>query len=372
MSTTDHVDTIPEGLSADYDGFITSILSRQDPYTIDDLEALHLAEEERFERHKLAHESILQVNTVSSSWNLKNQHKKKPSTYPFRGGRLQHPTGSCPPNPHPPVRSSLHHDASWNSAKPICQICHKTGHTADTCWHRYDPPTIHSYNANISHYTSSMDYDSTPSILGAPSTIEDPLWYPDTSVTHHITKDSKFFTHKQPYHGNADLKLDNKQGTSISHTGSAVYTDPHSHTMFKLHNMLHVPTITKNRISVAQFAKDNNVYFKFHSSLCYVKNQATHQILVQGVIKAGLYVFLPSLSMPAPSVFYASYKPKIPLLQLWHNRLGHCNFIVVKHILNDYHISYPSQTQFCAPCIQGKLHQLPFHTSFTQYTEPLQ
>ena len=39
----------------------------------------------------------------------------------------------------------------------------------------YDPLVTESYNANISHYTSPMDYDSTPSILGAPSTIEDPL-----------------------------------------------------------------------------------------------------------------------------------------------------------------------------------------------------
>jgi len=202
MSTADHVEAILDGLYADYDGFITSILSRQDLYTVYNLEALLLVQEEQFERHKLAHDSILQVNNVSSSWNLKNQHKKKPSTYPFHGGRSQHPTDFRTPSLRPHVCSLLHHDASWNSTKPICQICHKTGHTADTCWHRYDPPPTHSYNANISHYTSSMDSDSTSSILGAPSTIEDPLWYPDTGATHHITKDSKFFTHKQPYHGN--------------------------------------------------------------------------------------------------------------------------------------------------------------------------
>jgi len=78
--------------------------------------------------------------------------------------------------------------------------------------------------------------------------------------------------------------------------------------------MLHVPAITKNMISVTQFAKDNNVYFEFHDNLYYVKHQATHQILLQGVIKDGLYVFLPSLPTPTHSVQYASYKPKIPTL----------------------------------------------------------
>ena len=52
--------------------------------------------------------------------------------------------------------------------------------------------------------------------------------------------------------------------------------------------------------------------------------------------------------------------------------MGHCNFTVVQNVLNECNISYTSQKQFCAPCIRGKLHQLPFHTSVSQYTEPLQ
>jgi len=59
----------------------------------------------------------------------------------------------------------------------------------------------------MSHYTSPMNYDSTLSILRAPSTIEDPIWYLDTGVRHHITKDSNIFTKKQPYQGNDDLNF---------------------------------------------------------------------------------------------------------------------------------------------------------------------
>jgi len=107
--------------------------------------------------------------------------------------------------------------------------------------------------------------------------------------------------------------------------------------------MLHVPAITKNLISVSQFVKDNNVYFEFHANLYYVKHQATHQILLQGVIKDGFYVFPPSLPTHTHYVQYASYTPQIPILQLWHNKLGHCNFVVVQNVLNDCNISYISQ-----------------------------
>ena len=79
LSTVDHIDVILNGLSADFDGFITSVLSRSDPYSVDDLEALLLAQAARFDKHKLSHDTLLQVNTVSTPtpWQFKTQNKKK-------------------------------------------------------------------------------------------------------------------------------------------------------------------------------------------------------------------------------------------------------------------------------------------------------
>lgn len=43
------------------------------------------------------------------------------------------------------------------------------------------------------------------------------------------------------------------------------FTSPfHPQTTLKLKNLLLVPSIIKNLVSVSQFAKDNNVYFEFH------------------------------------------------------------------------------------------------------------
>ena len=194
VSTANHFNAILDGLSPDFDGFITSIRSHSDPYTVDDLEALLLAQEERFDKHKLAQDPLLQVNTISTPWLVKNQNRKKFSTYTPQGGR------SYTAPTRPSARPSSYQPSSWYYVKQFCQICHKSGHTAHACWHRYDPPPTTSFNSNVSQHTQNFDNDSAPSILGAPSTIEDPLWYPDTGATHHVTKDSKIFTHKQPYH----------------------------------------------------------------------------------------------------------------------------------------------------------------------------
>jgi len=50
---------ILDGLSKEYDGFITTILSRFDPYNVDEFESLLLAQEERFGKHK-----VLQSSTI--------------------------------------------------------------------------------------------------------------------------------------------------------------------------------------------------------------------------------------------------------------------------------------------------------------------
>ena len=108
-------------------------------------------------------------------------------------------------------------------------------------------------------------------------------------------------------------------------------------------------------MSVSKFVKDNQVYFEFHSHFCVGKSQVSNEILLQGSVGPdGLYSFpnlqlqsFPFNSSPASyfvsnssdsnSVFpnctnsVASVETKSS--NLWHARLGHPNFHVMKLIL---------------------------------------
>lgn len=42
--------------------------------------------------------------------------------------------------------------------------------------------------------------------------------------------------------------------------------------LLQLTNVLCVPSIRKNLLSVSQFAKDNSVFFEFHPSYCVIKD----------------------------------------------------------------------------------------------------
>jgi len=109
LSTVDHIDAILNGLSVDFDGFITSVLSHSNPYSVDNLEALLLAQEEQFDKHKLSHNTILQVNTVSTPWQFNNHNKKKFHTYIPCGGHFTNSSGSLMSSPRFPGSRTHNH-----------------------------------------------------------------------------------------------------------------------------------------------------------------------------------------------------------------------------------------------------------------------
>ena len=87
-----------------------------------------------------------------------------------------------------PNNNASNFNMPWHTVKHSFQICVKIGHTALRCWHRYDQSEQNSFTANMSQFPSHPDEQS--SILGAPSTVTDPLWYPDSGASHHTTNDS--------------------------------------------------------------------------------------------------------------------------------------------------------------------------------------
>lgn len=161
-----------------------------------------------------------------------------------------------------------------------------------------------------------------------------------------------------------------------------------------LDQLLHVPSITKNLTSVSKFARNNQVYFEFHSHFCVVKSQVSNEILLQGSIGPdGLYSF-PTLKLqsfpvkssascfvsnssnsnsvfPNCSISVASMEPKSS--NLWHARLGHPNFYVMKLVLQQCNIPLFNQNavDFCASCCVDKSHRLP-SLSNTVYSAPLE
>jgi len=183
--------------------------------------------------------------------------------------------------------------------------------------------------------------------------MDDPLWYPDSGATHHITKDPTVYSSKHPYHGTETVIMGNGSGLSIANIGFTSFSSPSTHKSLVLKNPLHVPLITKNLLSVSSFARDNNLMFTFTANHCYVVDQATKKILLQDTLKDGLYSF-PMLHnhLPSSSVHNISFTRNTLTANVWHQRLGHCNMDTLKKIFHNNDIQCSNNISFCSSCFQ--------------------
>lgn len=143
-------------------------------------------------------------------------------------------------------------------------------------------------------------------------------WLPDTGSSHHVTPDISTFENYDTYYGNDNIHVGNGTGLPILHIGSSKLYAPTK--SFSLTNILHVPKIKQNLLSVQNFCQDNNVYFEIHTSFFAVKDEITHTTLLTGPSKGGLYSFeLPRIQPISKVAFSTTCASSIT----WHQRLGH-------------------------------------------------
>ena len=104
VSTEEHIEVLLDGLLTEYNSMVTSIISRLDPSSIDEMEALLLAVESRIEKCNLLEAGssnlalLVQANVAqaytNSSWQGRGSHSQSQSHGGFRGsGHSSHGRG---------------------------------------------------------------------------------------------------------------------------------------------------------------------------------------------------------------------------------------------------------------------------------------
>ncbi|CAA0833289.1 Unknown protein, partial [Striga hermonthica] len=141
------------------------------------------------------------------------------------------------------------------------------------CYYRFDSNFVSRNQSQApSNSSASVNDNNLSSIQGYPSahvacygsqnsdTSQDFYSYPDSGATHHLTNDLNNLNMASGYGGSERVQIASGVGMHIAHLGNSLLKCPissHPHT-FLLNNLMHVPHITKNLISVSKFAKDNS------------------------------------------------------------------------------------------------------------------
>nr|KYP52257.1 hypothetical protein KK1_025861 [Cajanus cajan] len=138
ISSKEHLDIVLEGLPEEYESTVSLISSRFDELSIDEVETLLLAHESRLEKFKkknLISVNILETSSSSNSPNLQPQANlahQDSQFASFRGGRAsaRYGRGGRPNNHYGRGRGRF--------AGIQCQVCHRCGHIASSCYYRFD------------------------------------------------------------------------------------------------------------------------------------------------------------------------------------------------------------------------------------------
>ena len=116
--------------------------------------------------------------------------------------------------------------------------------------------------------------------------------------------------------------------------------------------------LKKRLLFVKQFCRESCVFFEFHSSVFYVKDLITKEVLLSGQSKDGLYVLLENSAMSMPQAFLSASLSTSA--DIWHRRLGHPSSRVLSFLASNKKVtctSRPLNFQ-CPACPLGKSSRL--------------
>nr|KYP63355.1 Retrovirus-related Pol polyprotein from transposon TNT 1-94 [Cajanus cajan] len=230
-----------------------------------------------------------------------------------------------------------------NSYVPRCQICREQGHYANKCPVRWDRS---SESANLAQaFAASCSVDTS----------NQSDWYMDTGATSHMTPSSSQLTDSQNYNGTDHVFVGNETSLNITHVGSRSL----SHTV-PLSDVLVVPNLTKNLVSVNKLTRDNHAKAIFVDDSFVIQNRKTGRVLARGRCDQGLYVMDQG---PQALLTTSSSLPRA-CFELWHSSLGRVNFDVINKLNQQGYLNVSSilpNPIYCTTCQMAKSKRLVFY-----------
>ena len=374
---------ILDGLPSEYDSFSSAIRTRSEVLSVEELNVLLNAEERVIKRRSNTVDSASMAMAArfqsqgfqQGRGGRHNNQRGRGRNYNHSfGGGAHHgnhsnynqfqnfnPGGSSHSQTYNQPKHTLNQNSS-QSGRPICQICGKSGHSALDCYHRMDftyqgkhpPAKLASMVANAAQVHSSN------------------AWLTDTGCSDHVTPNlSQLSIMQQPIQGSEAVTVGNGQDLPVTHIGNGeLQTLTHT---FRLDNILRVPDLTSNLLSVHKLCLQNNAFCYFDAHKFLIQDLLTGKILYKGLSKDGVYPIPSNPTLSSTSCFnsvqnsaFVTVKPH--QIKLWHHRLGHPSskilFSALKPVFHSISLSQIHDVcSSCEFCISAQMHR--FHLNKT-------
>lgn len=343
MDDDDLTKKILDGLGSEYKNLVHVVHARDTPITFNDLHEKLLTFEAHLQETKLDQSYLpasanpaqcTNTGSHTSGWRPSSTNTPPPPFGSTNTGWHPSSTNNWRPSPDP-------NQPRGNRQPPrpylgYCQICGIHGHTTKRCPSFRIVPNDLSSSPRPLITRSTAPWQPRAHFAVTPTSAI-PSWLFDSGASHHVTVDLSNLSLHAPYTGTDDVMVGDGTGLPITHTGSTSLNTPT--TSFTLSNVLCVPSMKKNLISISQFCITNNVSIEFLPTSFLVKELRTRVILLTGQTKDEVYEWLVSSSVQSPLLVFSSVKTTS---SEWHHRLGHPAFTILKHVTSHYKLDLVS------------------------------
>jgi transposase InsO family protein len=186
------------------------------------------------------------------------------------------------------------------------------------------------------------------------------VWYLDSGASFHMTRDKESFIDLEE----KDLRMHIEMGDDGRYSATGIGTitfERDSGKPFQLKNVMHVPGLKKNLVSVAML-EDRGYDVVFSSGKSYLRHKATGQVKKIGIRVKNLYM----LEVDGCSAMIGKVEKVMSRDEgeLWHRRLGHLHHGALK-IMQQISTGLPrgtlAQSDQCKGCTLGKYVKSTFH-----------
>nr|KYP65238.1 hypothetical protein KK1_011470 [Cajanus cajan] len=167
IDPSEHISIILDDLNSEYNPLVTSIISRTNPYTVNEIETLLATLESHLERQKKEEADSFAMQSLQANMAQFQNRFGKNQDFRFYS---KNPQNFCGGSNLRGRGRGFGRNNGRSYHKVQCQVCQKAGHTALQCYHRFNPNFQHDNPIfqQQSHYSESQN-----KVMNAESNLDD-------------------------------------------------------------------------------------------------------------------------------------------------------------------------------------------------------
>lgn len=259
------------------------------------------------------------------------------------------------------TESAFNSNASKFSATARkCTYCKKPNHVAERCWKRMAD--------------EKAEHNSVVLKTSENKLIESYDWFIDSGASAHMCFKRSWFSDFHDLEEEINIMLANSSVIKAKGVGT-VYMKFDESTV-KFCDVLYVPELTSNLISISKMIKSGN-RAEFDESAIHCLDQHGN-IFASGTLHGNLYRLKGTPIQFESSNFVNNSRKQTNSLEIWHHRLGHLNYNDVislekRNLASGINLNNRSiPDDLCPGCKFGKMSRKPFPSSSTRATKILE